>query len=53
MHGFVILSFRSKELELATSAAFMEIKIQATVVEYLIRNAHLIFNDKLFPDVPG
>ncbi|XP_072049400.1 uncharacterized protein [Amphiura filiformis] len=44
---------KSKELELATSAAFMEIKIQATVVEYLIRNAHLIFNDKLFPDVPG
>ena len=31
----------------------MEIKIQATVVEYLIRKADVIFNDKLFPDVPG
>ncbi|XP_033641112.1 rho GTPase-activating protein 32-like isoform X4 [Asterias rubens] len=44
---------RSKDLILATAAAFMEIKIQATVVEYLIRKADVIFNDKLFPDVPG
>ncbi|XP_022108337.1 rho GTPase-activating protein 32-like isoform X3 [Acanthaster planci] len=44
---------RSKDLASATAAAFMEIKIQATVVEYLIRKADVIFNDKLFPDVPG
>ncbi|XP_071957704.1 uncharacterized protein [Antedon mediterranea] len=43
---------RSKEIE-SGAAAFMEIRVQAVVVEYLIRNMDLIFNNKLFPDVPG
>ncbi|XP_033110482.1 rho GTPase-activating protein 33-like isoform X2 [Anneissia japonica] len=43
---------RSREIE-SGAAAFMEIRVQAVVVEYLIRNMDLIFNNKLFPDVPG
>lgn len=41
---------RSKDIEVGSCAAFMEIKVQATVVEYLIRNVDIIFNDKLLPD---
>nr|XP_006823813.1 PREDICTED: rho GTPase-activating protein 32-like [Saccoglossus kowalevskii] len=37
---------RSKEIELGV-AAFMEIRVQSVVVEYLIRNVDLIFSDKL------
>lgn len=44
---------RSKDIETGSCAAFMEIKVQATVVEYLVKHCDLIFNDKLFPDVPG
>ncbi|XP_071841993.1 rho GTPase-activating protein 32-like isoform X3 [Apostichopus japonicus] len=41
---------RSKDIEVGSCAAFLEIKVQATVVEYLIRNVDIIFNDKLLPE---
>ncbi|XP_072166346.1 uncharacterized protein [Diadema setosum] len=44
---------RSKDIETGSCEAFLEIKVQATVVEYLVKHCDLIFNDKLFPDVPG
>lgn len=44
---------RSKDIEVGSCAAFLEIKVQATVVEYLIRNVDIIFNDKLLPEGAG
>ncbi|XP_070548003.1 rho GTPase-activating protein 32-like isoform X1 [Ptychodera flava] len=39
---------KSKSREIETGlAAFMEIRVQSIVVEYLIRNVHMIFSDKV------
>ncbi|XP_077985019.1 uncharacterized protein LOC144439652 isoform X2 [Glandiceps talaboti] len=37
---------RTREIETGL-AAFMEIRVQSVVVEYLIRNVHMIFSDKI------